>query len=94
MNKNLHDRPTNTDKETSPKRMKTSDTYFSNDMDVGLQRPTCAKKPTPDKILTEMIESGRYTQDQVIQYCIESGVPLSRMFRLDLMRANMGSKKS
>jgi hypothetical protein len=28
----------------------------------------------------------QYTQDEIVQFCLQSGIPLSRMLRLDLMR--------
>jgi len=41
-----------------------------------------------DQILVQMVQSGNYSYDQVVQFCIQSGIPLSRMLRLDLMRLN------
>ena len=40
----------------------------------------------PDEILTQMVQSGCYSQEEVVNFCISSGIPLSRMLRLDLMR--------
>lgn len=42
----------------------------------------------PDKILKEMVAAGNYRQDEIVQFCLDSGIPLSRMFELDLMRLN------
>ena len=39
-----------------------------------------------DEILVQMIQSGSYSREQVVDFCIETGIPLSRMLRLDLMR--------
>jgi hypothetical protein len=47
--------------------------------------------PSADDILVEMIQSGRYTHNQVVHFCLASGIPLSRMLRLDLMRLNKAS---
>jgi hypothetical protein len=41
---------------------------------------------SPDEILIQMVQSGCYSQEEVVNFCISSGVPLSRMLRLDLMR--------
>lgn len=45
-----------------------------------------------DQILVQMVQSGNYSYDQVVQFCIQSGIPLSRMLRLDLMRLNNNNK--
>ena len=41
-----------------------------------------------DDVLIQMVLSGGCSHDQVVQFCIASGIPLSRMLRLDLMRLN------
>jgi hypothetical protein len=41
-----------------------------------------------DTILQEMVTAGRYTPDEIIQFCLDAGIPLSRMLELDLMRLN------
>lgn len=45
-----------------------------------------------DDVLVQMVQSGNYSQDQVVEFCRSSGIPLSRMLRLDLMR--LGSQKN
>lgn len=49
---------------------------------------TAAAPCQGDTILQEMVTAGNYTQDEIIQFCIDSGIPLSRMLELDLMRLN------
>jgi myosin-crossreactive antigen len=39
-----------------------------------------------DDILVQMVQSGCYSHGQVVDFCIEAGIPISRMLRLDLMR--------
>lgn len=48
-----------------------------------LQRPPVS---SPDDILVQMVQSNQYSHDEVVQFCIQSGIPISRMLRLDLMR--------
>jgi hypothetical protein len=49
--------------------------------------------PSADDILVQMVQCGDYSHDQVVQFCISSGIPLSRMLRLDLMRLSKQKKK-
>ena len=44
-----------------------------------------------DETLIQMVQSGQYSHDQVVQFCIQSGIPLSRMLRLDLMRLTVST---
>jgi hypothetical protein len=46
-----------------------------------------------DTILQEMVTAGRYTPDEIIQFCLDTGIPLSRMLELDLMRLNRIANK-
>ncbi|GAX19008.1 hypothetical protein FisN_8Hh229 [Fistulifera solaris] len=40
-----------------------------------------------DDVLIEMIQqSGAQSYSEIVNFCVETGIPLSRMFRLDLMR--------
>ena len=56
---------------------------------------SCAPMTTlsPDEILIQMVQSGCYTQEEVVNFCISSGIPLSRMLRLDLMRLNSNTHR-
>jgi hypothetical protein len=47
-----------------------------------------AATPSADDILVGMVQAGGYSHQQVVYFCISSGIPLSRMLRLDLMRLN------
>lgn len=47
----------------------------------------------PDDILVAMVQSGNHTHDEVVQFCLQSGIPLSRMLRLDLMRLSQKNNK-
>lgn len=49
-------------------------------------KPPTQKQMNPDDILLEMIRSGNYSKEQVVEFCIQVDIPLSRMLRLDLMR--------
>ncbi|EEC50304.1 predicted protein [Phaeodactylum tricornutum CCAP 1055/1] len=43
--------------------------------------------PSEDEILVQMIErSGASSYSEIVNFCRSAGIPLSRMFRLDLMR--------
>jgi len=57
-------------------------------MDVSDDDPNNNARPkqNPDEILVQMVQTGNYSYDQVVQFCISSNIPLSRMLRLDLMR--------
>lgn len=46
-----------------------------------------------DAILREMVATGSYNQDEIIQFCIDAGIPLSRMLELDLMRTNHSTQQ-
>jgi hypothetical protein len=48
---------------------------------------------SPDEILIQMVQSGCYSQDDVVNFCMSSGIPLSRMLRLDLMRLSNNPKR-
>ena len=48
---------------------------------------------SPDEILIQMVQSGCYSQDDVVNFCISTGIPLSRMLRLDLMRLSNSTKR-
>lgn len=48
---------------------------------------------SPDEILIQMVQSGCYSQEDVVNFCISSGIPLSRMLRLDLMRLSNNTKR-
>lgn len=43
-------------------------------------------RSNPDDILIEMMQCGNYNQHQIVSFCRQSGIPLSRMLKLDLMR--------
>jgi hypothetical protein len=47
-----------------------------------------------DTILQEMVTAGRYTPDEIIQFCLDTGIPLSRMLELDLMRLNRTTRNN
>lgn len=47
---------------------------------------TTSGRVDSNRILREMIAGGNYSQDEIVQFCIDSGIPLSRMFELDLIR--------
>jgi hypothetical protein len=55
---------------------------------------TAAAPRQRDTILQEMVTAGNYTQDEIIQFCIDSGIPLSRMLELDLMRLNTNNNNN
>jgi hypothetical protein len=55
---------------------------------------TAAAPCQRDTILQEMVTAGNYTQDEIIQFCIDSGIPLSRMLELDLMRLNNNNNRA
>uniref|UniRef100_A0A7S3P7U3 Uncharacterized protein n=1 Tax=Amphora coffeiformis TaxID=265554 RepID=A0A7S3P7U3_9STRA len=43
--------------------------------------------PSPDDVLVHMIQqSGAKTSAEVVEFCLATGIPLSRCFKLDLMR--------
>ncbi|KAL7559723.1 hypothetical protein ACA910_003308 [Epithemia clementina (nom. ined.)] len=45
------------------------------------------KTPSPDEVLTQMIvQSGAKSYSEVVNFCMSTGIPISRMLRLDLMR--------
>ena len=71
----------------------------ADDMDVDMTPikpppPAAASSNTtnPDDILVAMVQSGNHTHDEVVQFCLQSGIPLSRMLRLDLMRLSDKNK--
>jgi hypothetical protein len=39
-----------------------------------------------DEILVQMVQSACYSQEDVVNFCITTGIPISRMLRLDLIR--------
>ena len=49
--------------------------------------------PSPDEILIQMVQSGCHSHEDVVKFCISSGIPLSRMLRLDLMRSSNSTKR-
>jgi hypothetical protein len=58
--------------------------YRSNASMNGTLLTNCTM--SADDILVQMVKSGCYSHEQVVEFCISSGIPLSRMLRLDLMR--------
>jgi len=50
--------------------------------------PPATAFTNPDDILVAMVQSGNHTHDEVVQFCLQSGIPLSRMLRLDLIRVS------
>lgn len=61
-----------------------------NSMDVDASTANSILRTTeslsnPDEILLQMVQSGSHTYAEVVEFCINSKIPLSRMFRLDLM---------
>lgn len=85
--------------ERSCKRVKQQHQQFSTStdaMEVEEEAITAAQKQLqqendPDKILIEMVRSGDCSYDEIVRFCISSGIPLSRMLRLDLMRKGNSS---
>jgi hypothetical protein len=64
--------------------------HHMNYMDVDANPATIStvrteSLPNPDEILVQMVTSGSHTRAEVVEFCINSKIPLSRMFRLDLM---------
>ena len=66
------------------------DTTMDDDVDTNVGNATATSVAiatlSPDEILIQMVQSGCYSQEAVVHFCISSGIPLSRMLRLDLMR--------
>ena len=58
--------------------------------DVNISAGCCTNQndamPSADEILVQMVQNGCYTHEQVVDFCISSGIPLSRMLRMDLLR--------
>lgn len=64
-----------------------------NEMMLESMRPTVL--PTQDETLVEMIlQSNATTYDEILNFCLSVGIPVSRVLQLDLMRlAQMKSSK-
>jgi hypothetical protein len=63
-------------------------------MDVESSAPAAETRvnfPTEDEVLIDMIrQSGAKSYEEVVEFCISAGIPLSRMLRLDLIRESQG----
>lgn len=70
-----------------PKPMQSSRDETAMDIDNNNIKAGNARTMHPDDILKEMVRSGNYSQEHVVEFCIEMNIPLSRMLRLDLMRS-------
>jgi len=76
-----------------------NDDGADDDMDVYMTPikpppPATAFTNNPDDILVSMVQSGNHTHDEVVQFCLQSGIPLSRMLRLDLMRLSRNNNNT
>lgn len=60
---------------------------------VEIDTSTLVTTLSPDEILIQMVQSGCYSQEEVVNFCISSGIPLSRMLRLDLMRLSNNTNR-
>mmetsp|Transcript_4216 Transcript_4216/g.5549 ORF Transcript_4216/g.5549 Transcript_4216/m.5549 type:complete len:126 (+) Transcript_4216:194-571(+) len=59
----------------------------SNSTPMEATRLETISVPSGDDILTQMIiQSGAKSCSEVVEFCRSSGIPVSRMLRLDLMR--------
>lgn len=74
------------------------DSACINTLQAAAQQHTGAAVVAPilsaDDVLTQMVLSGGCSHDQVVQFCVSSGIPLSRMLRLDLMRLNRSQQSN
>jgi len=77
--------------EDSNKKIRQHEASGNDDgsMEVDSNLPAAAAtKSNPDEILVQMVQDGAHSQVEVIDFCILSGIPLSRALRLDLLRLN------
>ncbi|GAX15470.1 hypothetical protein FisN_8Lh229 [Fistulifera solaris] len=69
------------------KRKRDSDDASRNTMEVETFLPVSESLLSQDEVLIEMIQqSGAQSYADIVNFCVKTGIPLSRMFRLDLMR--------
>jgi hypothetical protein len=82
------------DADTAPYRKRTRQSSHvndnANDDTVALDYCESTKQvhiPSQDEILIDMIkQSGAKSYDEITKFCLSTGIPMSRLLRLDLMR--------
>jgi hypothetical protein len=73
------------DLEPSTKRIRQHESCYEP-MCNGCEMSSSQTLPSQDAILIQMIqESGATSCDDVAQFCLSTGIPMSRMLRLDLV---------
>ena len=78
-----------TEQSTPTKRCRLDHHRLSSSLDyMQIEAMINSNTQSVDDILVLMVQSGGYAHAQVVHFCIASGIPLSRMLRLDLMRLN------
>lgn len=75
------------DAEIGPPAKRARRREFDETMSIENELLSSSTLLSPDDILIQMIkQSGAKSYDEIVQFCLSSGIPLSRMLRLDLMR--------